>query len=328
MISSMSSEARASLTALSGSSSNTSPCGGNPGLAECRECPVEAPTGCRTSRVAVDDVPGSRLGHRSDHSDANRSRFGTTLHRGDELWRRRASRSRRRGSDGRSRHACTSSASRASFCGAMTACRAPGTPYSYGPPTTCGISSKLKMGGGEETCHSSVSARHGIRLRDRAARPARHDVVDEHDERDAEHERGDRDDEVHVAERLCVVGHATRHPSQTDVVHREERRVEAHERHPEVDLPEPLVVHPAGHLREPVVDAREDREHRAAEEHVVDVRDDEVRVRGVDRRSGPRRGRCPRDRRSRTSSRSRARTASACSGGSALARGWRPRRRS
>ena len=59
--------------------------GGNPGLAECRECPVEAPTGCRTSRVAIDDVPGSRLGHRSDHSDSNRSRFGTTLHRGDEL---------------------------------------------------------------------------------------------------------------------------------------------------------------------------------------------------------------------------------------------------
>ena len=44
----------------------------------------------------------------------------------------------------------------------MTAGRAPGTPYSYGPPTTCGISSKLKMGGGEETCHSSVRAPHGF----------------------------------------------------------------------------------------------------------------------------------------------------------------------
>src|SRR5205823_5797648 len=43
-----------------------------------------------------------------------------------------------------------------------TACFAPGTPYSYGLPTTCGISSKLKIGGGEETCHSSVSARHGL----------------------------------------------------------------------------------------------------------------------------------------------------------------------
>ena len=39
---------------------------------------------------------------------------------------------------------------------------APGTPYSYGPPTTVGTRSKLKIGGGEETCHSSVSARHGL----------------------------------------------------------------------------------------------------------------------------------------------------------------------
>ena len=44
----------------------------------------------------------------------------------------------------------------------ITAWRAPGTPYSYGPPTTCGISSKLKIGGGEVTCHSSVIARHGF----------------------------------------------------------------------------------------------------------------------------------------------------------------------
>ena len=41
-------------------------------------------------------------------------------------------------------------------------CTAPGTPYSYGPPTTVGTASKLKIGGGEETCHSSVSARHGL----------------------------------------------------------------------------------------------------------------------------------------------------------------------
>ena len=46
--------------------------------------------------------------------------------------------------------------------GLSTACRAPGTPYSYGPPTTCGISSKLKIGGGEDTCHSSVRACHGF----------------------------------------------------------------------------------------------------------------------------------------------------------------------
>src|SRR5919201_4416157 len=43
-----------------------------------------------------------------------------------------------------------------------TPCTAPGTPYSYGPPTTVGTSSKLKTGGGEDTCHSSVCARHGL----------------------------------------------------------------------------------------------------------------------------------------------------------------------
>ena len=37
-----------------------------------------------------------------------------------------------------------------------------GGPYSYGPPTTCGISSKLNTGGGDETCHSIVIARHGL----------------------------------------------------------------------------------------------------------------------------------------------------------------------
>src|SRR4029079_13720249 len=55
-----------------------------------------------------------------------------------------------------------------------TAWRAPRTPYSYGLPTTCGISSKLKMGGGEDTCHSSVSARHGFAG---AIGPRRHETI-------------------------------------------------------------------------------------------------------------------------------------------------------
>src|SRR5205814_8981334 len=62
--------------------------------------------------------------------------------------------------------ACTSSSWTSSSCAVRaplkTACLAPGTPYSYGLPTTCGISSKLKIGGGELTCHSSVSERHGF----------------------------------------------------------------------------------------------------------------------------------------------------------------------
>src|SRR5437762_11192703 len=41
---------------------------------------------------------------------------------------------------------------------------------------------------------------------------------------------------------------------------------------------EPLGKQSAGHLREPVVDAREEAQHRPAEEDVMEVRDDEVRV--------------------------------------------------
>ena len=43
-------------------------------------------------------------------------------------------------------------------------------------------------------------------------------------------------------------------------------------------LPEPLAQHSPGDLREPVVDGREQREHRAADQHVVQVRDDEIGV--------------------------------------------------
>ena len=121
-----------------------------------------------------------------------------------------------------------------------------------------------------------------VGLGDRAALPADDHVVDEQDERGAEHEGRDGDEEIEVSERRVVVEDTPWHPSQADVVHREERRVEAEEGQPEVPFPERLRVHAAGHLREPVVDAGVDREHRSAEEHVVDVRDDEVRVRRGD----------------------------------------------
>ena len=82
-----------------------------------------------------------------------------------------------------------------------------------------------------------------------------------------------------------VVGDAPRHAVEAQHVHREERQVEPDEHEHELDLAQGLVEHPAGHLREPVVDAGEDAEHRAAEQHVVEVRDDPVRVveREVDR---------------------------------------------
>ena len=121
-----------------------------------------------------------------------------------------------------------------------------------------------------------------VRRRDRAEAPARDHVVEEDERRGAEPERRERDEHVEVGELRQVVGDAARHPLRAEDVHREEGEVEADEREPEVELAEPLVVHPAGHLREPVVDPGEDREDGAAEEHVVDVRDDEVRLAHVD----------------------------------------------
>ena len=75
-----------------------------------------------------------------------------------------------------------------------------------------------------------------------------------------------------------VAVRAARHPEQAQEVHREEREVEPDEHGPEVELAEPLVEEPAVQLREPVVEAAEEPEHEPAEQHVVEVRDDEVRV--------------------------------------------------
>ena len=71
---------------------------------------------------------------------------------------------------------------------------------------------------------------------------------------------------------------AARLALEPEDVHREEREVEPDEHQPEVQLAEPLVEHAAEDLRPPVVEAAEDREDQAAEQHVVEVRDDVVGV--------------------------------------------------
>src|SRR4029453_884177 len=129
--------------------------GGNPGLTELRQRALEPPTRGRAPRVLVDDVTGMRIADRREHGheirlpardgvDQVRPRHGLVR---DDQYVPHGDR------------ASSSSCSRAPL---NTACRAPGTPYSYGPPTICGISSKLKTGGGEDTCHSSVIACHGF----------------------------------------------------------------------------------------------------------------------------------------------------------------------
>ena len=89
--------------------------------------------------------------------------------------------------------------------------------------------------------------------------------------------RGDLVERREAVGRL-VVGVAPRHALDTQPVLHQERRVEADEQQPEVDLAEPLVEHPPGDLRPPEVEAGEHREHHGAEHHVVEVRDHEVGV--------------------------------------------------
>jgi hypothetical protein len=64
-------------------------------------------------------------------------------------------------------------------------------------------------------------------------------------------------------------------------VHREEQQVRADEEDPESNLAGPVEQHLPRHLREPVVEAGEDREDRGTEDDVVEVGDHEVRVRDL-----------------------------------------------
>src|SRR5262249_28985089 len=114
---------------------------------------VEAAPGGRAAGVVVDNVTLPRAGYPRDrrHLAVAPRRIG-----GDEVCQRlRRGRLVRGPSDRLHAGAWAVSCVRA---GARIACCALGTPYSYGDPTTCGIWVKLKVGGGELTCHSSVSA--------------------------------------------------------------------------------------------------------------------------------------------------------------------------
>src|SRR6185295_7809499 len=123
-----------------------------------REGSVEPSPGRRPTRVLVDHVAAGWLADRSHYCHLEVSRLLASLDCFDEL----APRAGPVRDDAPVHQWLLTSVSVAARSPFRTAWRAPGTPYSYGLPTTCGISSKLKIGGGEETCHSSVSARHGL----------------------------------------------------------------------------------------------------------------------------------------------------------------------
>ena len=97
-----------------------------------------------------------------------------------------------------------------------------------------------------------------------------------------ETEGADARDHVEVGKLQRVVGNATRHARQSQEVLNEEREVEEEHRQPEVPLAQRLVIHVAGPLRQPVVNAAEYREQRARHQHVVEVRNHVVGVLHLD----------------------------------------------
>ncbi len=120
----------------------------------------------------------------------------------------------------------------------------------------------------------------GCRRRAPRARRLRTTFAHEHEDRHAHDEGADRRRHVEraPARKVGVGEHAAGHPHDAEEVLDEEGQVEAEDREPEVGSAPALVEEAAAHLRKPVVGAGEDRERRAAEEHVVEVRDEVVRV--------------------------------------------------
>ena len=150
-------------------------------------------------------------------------------------------------------------------------------------PTRPGSAAKLPGGGGEAVAHSSVVARHGLS----AGWPRR--ALQWRFHRNTSWNRP----RATAAQVMCAFqvsdGWASAlldagvvqppvHAHQPHQEHRQEDRVHAHERAPEVQQAEPFVQAPAGHLRKPVIDAGEEREQRARRDQVVEVPDHVERV--------------------------------------------------
>ena len=88
-----------------------------------------------------------------------------------------------------------------------------------------------------------------------------------------------RDQVERVPAELGRIGvDAPRHAQQAGEVHRKEGDVEADEHQPERPAAEPLRQRAAAEGRRPVVERGEQRKHHAADQHVVQMRDDEVGV--------------------------------------------------
>src|SRR5260370_39022461 len=82
------------------------------------------------------------------------------------------------------------------------------------------------------------------------------------------------------------IGHSPHHPIEPQIVHWEECAIEEDEREGEMNLAPSLVHHATKHLQEPEVNPHEYSEKTAAEQYVMNVRNNEVGVvdEEVDRR--------------------------------------------
>src|ERR1700746_3465398 len=74
------------------------------------------------------------------------------------------------------------------------------------------------------------------------------------------------------------VGDAPHHAVQAQIMHREKREIEKHEREDEMHFAPKLVHHPTKHFWIPKVDARENPKEAATEKHVVNVSNNKVGV--------------------------------------------------
>ena len=100
------------------------------------------------------------------------------------------------------------------------------------------------------------------------------------DESRRQHERADARNKIEQIEaHLRRIGEdPARHSAQAGQVHREEGDVEADEHEPESDFSEPIGELLAVDERKEIVAARDDGKNRAADQHVVQMADDEESV--------------------------------------------------
>ena len=127
----------------------------------------------------------------------------------------------------------------------------------------CGVTAKLSCGGGDEVVHSSVVACHGFAVV-RAPRASvstrftmKNSCAAPRPDREPPLPRVEHRDPRAVRIRAAAVVEPAVDAGEALDEHRHEHAVHADERSPEVQLAEPLVQHPSGDFRKPVVDARQ-----------------------------------------------------------------------